>query len=405
MSDIKDNDLREEEELEQEAAEESSEEAVAKETSEEVAEEAVEEATTEPEEESDVEEPAPDECIIIEEPKRIEYLGNLRAFGALAIVILHSCLIAVQTHLPSEMNHMVASSIRNLMMWAVPCFVMVTGALLLNPEKVISYKKLFGKYIARILYTLFAFSAIYILADYLMDEIQPGTSLLRLYVDNLVFDSGWIHMWYLYMVLALYLLLPVYKAVASKLSDSDFKYILAVLFIFQSVLATVTVFTGKQTAFFIGSYTIFPFYLLMGYAIASSKVSFNKALSIIGVIVGALVSVGLTILSVQTKSTTLGSFLGNYSSVVIVVFAVSIFSLAAQANGKSNKLLKLMDECSFGIYLVHMILIKWFYTYLEFNPFSHGKIFGLVVTAIILYFLSLAIVWILRKIPGVKKLI
>ncbi len=397
MSDIKDNDIREEEDLEQEDLNQEISEEIAEESS--TDESATEESVTD-------EDPTPaEECIITDEPKRIDYLGNLRAIGALAIVILHSCLIAVQTHLPSEMNHMVASSIRNLMMWAVPCFVMVTGALLLNPEKVISYKKLFGKYIARILYTLFAFSAIYILADYLMEEIQPGTSLLRLYVDNLVFDSGWIHMWYLYMVLALYLLLPVYKAVASKLSDSDFKYVLAVLFVFQSVLATVTVFTGKQTAFFIGSYTVFPFYLLMGYAIASSKVIFNKALSIVGLIAGALVSVGLTILSVQTKSTALGSFLGNYSSVVIVIFAVSIFSLAAQGNGKSNKLLKLMDECSFGIYLVHMILIKWFFTYLEFNPFSHGKILGLILSALILYFLSLGIVWILRKIPGIKKLI
>ncbi|MCQ2515384.1 MAG: acyltransferase [Saccharofermentans sp.] len=395
MSDKKEKEIKDEEVLEQE-------DVVDETTSEDVE---VEEAVAEDTEADTEAQSSAEESIIIEQPNRIDYLGNVRALAALAIVILHSCLIAVQTHLPSEMNHMVASSIRNLMMWAVPCFVMVTGALLLNPEKVISYKKLFGKYIARILYTLFAFTAIYILADYLMEEIEPGTSLLKLYVGNLVFDSGWIHMWYLYMVLALYLLMPVYKAVASKLSDSDFKYVLAVLFVFQSVLTTVTVFTGKQTAFFIGTYTIFPFYLLMGYAISSSKVKFNKVLSIIGLIAGALISVGLTILSVQTKSTTLGSFLGNYSSVVIVVLAVSIFSLAAQANGKSNKLLKLMDECSFGIYLVHMILIKWFYTYLGFNPFSHGKIFGVIVSSVLVYIASLGIVFVIRLIPGVKKLL
>lgn len=336
---------------------------------------------------------------------RIEYLGNLRALGALAIVILHTCLIAVQTHLPVQMNHIVASSIRNLMMWAVPCFVMVTGALLLNPDKEISYKKLFGKYIARILYTLLFFTAIYIIADYLMEVIDPSTSLLYLYVDNLLFDNGWIHMWYLYMVLALYLLLPVYKAVTSKFEEKDLKYLLLVLFVFQSVLATVTLFTGKQTAFFISTYTIFPFYLIMGYALSSHKVSFSKTLSVLGVIVSALVSIALTVLSVKNKSTALGSFLGNYSSVIVVVFAVSIFALAANCNFKSNKLLRLMDECSFGIYLVHLILIKWFFVYLEFNPFSHGGIFGLIVSSILLYFASFGIVWVLHRIPVIKKLL
>jgi len=334
---------------------------------------------------------------------RIDYIGNIRAFGALAIVILHSCLIAVQTHLPAENNHIIASSIRNVMMWAVPCFVMVTGTLLLNPDKVITYKKLFGKYISRILYALIAFTGIYIAADYFMEEIQEGTSLVNLFIDNLVFDSGWIHMWYLYMVLALYLLLPVYKAITEKFSEKDFKYILAVLFIFQSVLSTVTVFTGKQSAFFISSYTIFPFYLLIGYAIASSKIKFGKALSIIGVIIASVISVALTVLSVKTKSTSLGSFLGNYSSVVIVVLSVSIFSLAAQSKLKTNKVLKVMDECSFGIYLVHMIFIKWFFTYLGFNPFSHGQILGIIVSSVLLYLVSLATVWLLRLIPAVRK--
>ena len=62
---------------------------------------------------------------------RILYLSRLKALACIAVVVLHSFYaanaFAADTGAQSAML-----SIRNAMMWAVPCFVMASGALLLD---------------------------------------------------------------------------------------------------------------------------------------------------------------------------------------------------------------------------------------------------------------------------------
>ena len=57
------------------------------------------------------------------------------------------------------------------MMWAVPCFVMVTGALLLDENREVSFDKLFNKYILRVLGALVVFSMVFRIFDIIMDLV------------------------------------------------------------------------------------------------------------------------------------------------------------------------------------------------------------------------------------------
>ena len=67
----------------------------------------------------------------------------LRVIACLAIVILHTAYGAGSEfeEVITSFQHTVTMTVTNCMMWAVPCFVMITGALLLPPEKDISYEK------------------------------------------------------------------------------------------------------------------------------------------------------------------------------------------------------------------------------------------------------------------------
>lgn len=47
--------------------------------------------------------------------------------------------------------------------------------------------------------------------------------------------NTWAHMWYIYCLLGLYVLLPMYKIFADYASDEQLKYILAILFLFESI--------------------------------------------------------------------------------------------------------------------------------------------------------------------------
>lgn len=61
----------------------------------------------------------------------------------------------------------------NNLMWAVPCFFMVSGALLLDRRREMPYKKLFTKYIGKMLLVILIFTLIYSISDMLLNG-QPG---------------------------------------------------------------------------------------------------------------------------------------------------------------------------------------------------------------------------------------
>ena len=66
--------------------------------------------------------------------REIFFLSELRAIACIAIVILHT-FYAASVYAPDHTAKIAALTTRNLMMWAVPCFVMVSGALLLDSAR------------------------------------------------------------------------------------------------------------------------------------------------------------------------------------------------------------------------------------------------------------------------------
>lgn len=102
------------------------------------------------------------------------------------------------------------------MMWAVPCFVMVTGALLLDENREVSFDKLFNKYILRALGALVVFSMVFRIFDIIMDKESFGLKSILKGFYEIFTGTGWSHIWYLYLLIGLYLLLPFYKDHKSK---------------------------------------------------------------------------------------------------------------------------------------------------------------------------------------------
>lgn len=81
-------------------------------------------------------------------------MSRLKALACLSIIIFHGSYMATAFAVKQGADGQrvqdtelmtVLMSVRNLFMWAVPVFVMVMGALLLDEKRSIPLKKLFGK--------------------------------------------------------------------------------------------------------------------------------------------------------------------------------------------------------------------------------------------------------------------
>ena len=65
--------------------------------------------------------------------------------------------------------------------------------------------------------------------------------------------------------------------------------------------------------------------------------------------------------------------------------------------------------CTFGIYLIHPLFLSYLPVFQKvWGVFENGGFlrneFGIVLSVLCVYLMTLAIVWVLRRIPVVKKL-
>ena len=96
--------------------------------------------------------------------KRIKDLSIIRAIAAIAVVIIHTMYTAIVLFGDETTNKFgiyIYRSVMNLMWFAVPCFLMLTGLLLLLPKKQIDIRTLYKKYVLKILIVLGIFGLIF----------------------------------------------------------------------------------------------------------------------------------------------------------------------------------------------------------------------------------------------------
>ena len=75
------------------------------------------------------------------------------------------------------------------------------------------------------------------------------------------------------------------------------------------------------------------------------------------------------------------------------------------AGGLFGKFVLEIDKCSFGIYLIHMIFVRGILKHTKLHPYGAGSPFVLIGLTLGIFLVSFILTWILKKIPGVKKIL
>ena len=97
--------------------------------------------------------------------ERAVSLSFLRVMACFGVVLLHCAYASAAGYAESSNEYIVCMGLRNSVMCFVPVFVMVSGALLLHPDREISISKILNKYVYRMLMTLLVFSLLFYLFD------------------------------------------------------------------------------------------------------------------------------------------------------------------------------------------------------------------------------------------------
>ena len=344
--------------------------------------------------------------------KKILYLSKIRAISSFAIIILHTFTMynIVYKNELSERDFYITQLVPWLMMWAVPCFLMVTGVLLLDKNKQISIKKIFSKYILRMILVLILFTTIFYIIDKLCDQKSFEVNDILVVSKKLLSDESWAHLWYIYLLIGIYLLLPLYKVIADHASKTILIYICIIAFIFLSILPFIESLNDINIGLTVCIASIFPIYLFLGYMIHNDYIKTNVIFGILLVIIGVGFIVYMSIVDFGDNEKYIDSMLGNYSFFPIVILSIGMFILIKgrnrdyDENGFYYNMWIFFDKYSFGVYLTHLIYLRILIKVFKFNPFEFG-IWMLPIIAIGVYILSLLTTMLIKFIPGLKKLI
>lgn len=340
-------------------------------------------------------------------PKHQSGYSNIRAISCIAICILHTFFAAASVFHPEKGLFAASCAVRNAMYFAVPCFVMVTGALLLDPMRELGFSKLFGRYVKRILLVLVFFTLLFALFDAVTKGEAIGLAALKGWLFALFFDKSWAHMWYLYMLLGLYLLLPFYRKAAAASGHAELRYLLLIYLLFQSGIPLITRLSGNTPGFYISVYTIYPLYLFLGYALKEGAVRIPRALALLLLLAGTVAIVLPTYLAYSGDLDLVQKIVGNYSYPGVIAQAAGAYALidGLSGDGAAGRLLQKIDENSFGICLIHMVFLKLVTFVWRWNPYTHGGLLMVLGLSLCVFAVSWAAVWLLRMIPGVKKVL
>lgn len=341
--------------------------------------------------------------------KKIEYIEYIRAFATIAVVAIHTINsgIIYSGDNYSPWIKAIFLGLKNIIYWAVPCFLIITGYLLLDPKKEISLNKLYGKYVLRMTAVIFTFGLVFCYMELIFSSKTISVNQLPTAFFNALTGNTWAHLWYIYSLIGLYLLLPLYKLISKYASDKELIYILTVLLVFEACIPILNYYINDDFGVICHFATVFPLYLLLGEVRRRKLLNLNKKWSSIIFTASTLLIFGLSVLQVM-KNIDLSVWFG-YSSVLTVIMAYSLFLILEKVNVKKKIIKKIILEISdksFAIYIIHMVFVNLEYQFLHLKLLSDIKSLLIIFVLIVLNFIASYIVaFIMKKIPLINKVL
>lgn len=284
---------------------------------------------------------------------------------------------------------------------SVPCFFMITGALLLGREE--SLRK-HAKRIGRFLLVLLVWSGIYILWNtFYMKDPYPIKDLFYKPVEQ--------HLWYLYAMIPIYLVLPFFQIMCRGMNlrmERAFLVVITAAILFNYI----STFLDEEMYYsvpLIGD-RIYSYYVFIGYYIYKYRKH---------VIRGKGIPAGIFLICVALNyGITCAMTYGNgdhyerlleYGNPLIALEAAMVFLMLVRLKKsefnpkeKAKKWIDRFCGCSFGIYLIHIMFLDVYKR--NVTPQQVPAWIAIPVVSAGLVLLSFVCVWLLRKTKAGRKI-
>lgn len=287
--------------------------------------------------------------------KRSSWIDLCRVFSIFGVVLIHACgasALYKYGKIP-QIDWLSANFLDSLVRCSVPLFVMISGSLLLRRGREAVTIRQVVRRVNKVLLPLLIWSAGYLL--YVSHYTGMPVNFL-----SMLNKPAMYHLWFVYMIIGIYFLLPVFQALYDLVFDRREMqvYLLVIWFV---VTCIPTYWPIPSLALLQqGSLLGYGGYFLIGGIIASSDR--NQVATLVWFIIyviGVVITFFLTLhFSEQANAAVETAYTYFSPNVAVTAIAAFILFKRARISNYFAKYLQSIGDKSFLVYFMHVVFIK-----------------------------------------------
>ena len=306
-------------------------------------------------------------------------------------------------------------STNSLFRVCVPLFVMITRFFLFPIE---DERKFFRKRFTRVLIPFVIWCAVYSFSCYAQEEMSLPTALLNIAKIPVNYGTEVGHLWFVYMLMAIYLIAPVFSPWIVSASRKSMELFL-VLWCMTLLLPFIHLFFSQVwgECYWNATPTLYYFSGFMGYAVLAAYIKrFWMAPSLrldwlaIGMVVaGYAVTAGGFLYQLRYEQVVKNLELTwNFTSLNVAIMTAGLFLLFRNihANRTNSLVWRWIDDLSrmsYGMYLAHIIVLNTIHSHMA--PMIGNAFLRIPTIAITTFVITYLTVKLLSLLPGSKYII
>lgn len=356
----------------------------------------------------------------MEDSKRIAYFDLLRIVAGVLIVMVHVSAQGMETLSLYSMEYFWANFWNGAAFIGVAVFVMLSGALELDPAHPSDLRRILLHKAARLFLIYYFWKAVFQCVIMVEQGISftPGNIKDHLLLA-LIQERGYYHLWFFLMLAVLFLFVPMIKPAAIDLKVC--RYYLAGFFLIAVCYPVMMHYDFKfkylladfmeRADFYL--FTGYLGYFILGHFLHQSKSrkegqAYVRWVLCILAVVCMLLSGYLGVLA-SRKSGVMENFLNTPFTPMIFLASIFVFlagkGMESRLKGhpKLCKCFRLGADLTLGICLLHPLFLNWM-NHINLTPDIMPRVISIPLLTIVTVIPSGLAAWICKKIPLLKKL-
>lgn len=339
-----------------------------------------------------------------------ESINLMKVVACFAVILIHSSIF---DNVNTNTQWWAVNLYNAISRFAVPMFIMISGALLINEKY--SLKDFLLKRTLRIIPALIFWSVIYL--AWLGDGRLFNIGVIKTILSGPVYY----HLWYLYSIIGVMMFSPILSSMYNNSNKHLKLYFICIWFFVYSAYPLAKELLNLQFDI-INVYELYPFFGLVGWYFLGAYVRdyiINNPVESGGIkyatvfIISAFAVALLTYLSSKTHGSSADHIdftspvFFERNSPLIIISTISLFTLLSTIKTRGcqfiHKSINEVASISLGIYCIHLLILRELLD--KINYYIENLWVSVPLLSIIVFALSVAIIYPIRKIRIIRYIV